>query len=79
MPHTGPYKKVTPRDILFFAFLIVVCVLGSAGIFWFAVGIESGNRIMEGFMRSLLGNAVGIVVALLLFNIFLVFFYSKKR
>jgi hypothetical protein len=79
MPHSGQYKKVTPREIVFFAFLLILCVAGSVGIFWFAVGVESGNRIMEGFMRSLLDNAVGIVGILLLFNIFLVLYYSKKR
>jgi hypothetical protein len=79
MPQSGPYKKVTPGEILFFVFLFVLCIAGSAGIFWFAVGIENGNRIMQGFLRSLLDNAAGIVTVLLLFNIFLVLYYSKKR
>ena len=79
MPHDGPYRKVTPREIVFFCFLTALCVAGSVGIFWFAAGIENGNRIMKGFMQSLLHNAVGIVIALLLFNVFLVIYYSKKR
>jgi hypothetical protein len=74
-----PYKKFSPKELAFFLFLLVLCVAGSIGIFWFAVGIESGNRIMEGFMRSLLDNAVAIVAVLLLFNLFLVFWFSKKR
>jgi hypothetical protein len=73
------YKKFTPKDLAFFVFLLALCAAGSVGIFWFAVGVENGNRIIEGFMRSLLGNAVGIVVVLLLFNVFLVFYYSKKH
>ena len=79
MPQTGLYKKVTSKDILFFAFLFVLCVAGSVGILWFAVGIENGNVIMKSFFKSLLDNAVGIVVILLLFNLFLVVYYSKKK
>jgi hypothetical protein len=74
-----PYKKFTPKELAFFVFLLVLCAAGSIGIFWFAVGVESGNRIMEGFMRSLLHNAVAIVIILLMFNILLVWFYSRKR
>ena len=73
------YKKITPKDALFFAFLLAVCVVGSVGIFWFAVGIENGNTIMKNFFKALLDNAVGIVIILLLFNLFLVVYYSKKR
>lgn len=72
-------KKIIPEDALFFVFLLAVCVAGSVGIFWFAVGIENGNAIMKSFMKSLLDNAVGIVIILLLFNLFLVVYYSKKH
>lgn len=78
MPQPGLYKKITPQDALFFIFLFVLCVAGSAGIFWFAVGIENGNAIMKSFMKSLLDNAVGIVIILLLFNLFLVLYHFKK-
>lgn len=64
---------------MFFAFLLAVCVAGSVGVFWFAVGIENGNVIMKNFFKSLLDNAVGIVAILLLFNLFLVVYYSKKN
>ena len=79
MSQTGPYKKFTAKEALFFVFLLVLCVAGSVGIFWFAVGVENGNTIMKSFLKSLLDNAVGIVVILLLFNLFLVVYYSKKR
>jgi hypothetical protein len=74
---SGQYRKITAKELLFFVFLLVVCVVGSVGIFWFAVGVESGNRIIKGFMQSLMGNAVGIVAVLLVFNILLVVYYSK--
>lgn len=73
------YKKFSTRDALFFMFLFIVCVIGSVAVLWFAVGVENGNRIVKDFMRALLDNAVGIVAALILFNVFLVFYYSKKR
>ena len=79
MVQVGPYKKFTQKDILFFVFLLFICVAGSVGIFWFAVGIENGNVIMKNFLRALLDNAVGIVAALLLFNLFLAVYYSKRR
>ncbi len=75
----GPYKKFSPRDAAFFVFLFILCVAGSVAVLWFAVGVENGNQIVKDFMRALLDNAVGIVAALILFNIFLVFYYSKKR
>lgn len=75
----GPYKKFSPRDAVFFAFLFIICVAGSVAVLWFAVGVESGNQIVKDFMRVLLENAVWIVLALILFNIFLVMSYSKKR
>jgi hypothetical protein len=73
------YKKVTVQEIWFFVFLFVLCAAGSVGIFLFAVGMENGNRIVRAFMQSLLNNAVGIVVTLILFNIFLALYYSRKR
>ena len=79
MSQIMPYKKITSKDAVFFILLFILCVVGSIGIFWFAVGIENGNVIMKNFLRSLLDNAVGIVAALLLFNVFLVFYYSRKR
>ena len=79
MAQENPYRKFTSKDLIFFLFLLLLCVAGSVGIFWFAVGVESGNRIIQGFMGSMLHNAVGIVGVLLLFNIFLVVYYSKKR
>lgn len=75
----GTHKKFSPRDAVFFALLIIICVAGSVAVLWFAVGVESGNQIIKDFMRALLDNAVGIVLALILFNILLVMFYSKKR
>jgi|CXWL01.1.fsa_nt_gi hypothetical protein len=79
MVELGPYKKFTQKDIIFFVFLFVVCIAGSVGIFWFAVGINNGNVIMKNFLKALLDNAAGIIAALLLFNLFLAVYYSKRR
>lgn len=79
MAQIGPYKKFTIKDALFFAFLFVICVVGSVGFLWFAVGMENGNVIIKNFLKSFLDNAVGIVAVLLLFNIFLAIYYSKRR
>ena len=79
MAQEKQFRKFTLGELAFFMFLLIVCIAGSIGIFWFAVGIENGNRIIEGFMQSLLRNAAGIVVVLLLFNIILALYYSKKK
>lgn len=79
MAGSSPYKKFTYKEVLFFLFLFILCVAGSVGIFWFAVGIENGNRIIQNSLKALLDNAVGIVVILLLFNLFLAVYYSKRR
>lgn len=79
MNPNGTYKKFSARDAVFFAFLFIICVAGSVAVLWFAVGLENGNVIVREFLRSLLDNAVGIVVALILFNIFLVLYYSKRH
>lgn len=79
MVQIGPYKKFSLYDIVFFVFLLVLCIAGTIGFMWFAVGIENGNKIMTNFLKSLLKNSVGIVAALIIFNFFLAYFYSKKR
>ncbi len=79
MTKAGRYKKFTAKDVLFFVFLFVLCGAGSVGFLWFAVGMESGNVIIKNFLKSLLDNAVGIVIVLLLLNIFLALYYSKRR
>jgi hypothetical protein len=79
MVQIGPYKKFSLYDVVFFVFLLVLCIAGTVGFMWFAVGIENGNKIMTNFFKSLLKNSVGIIAALIFFNIFLAFIYSKKR
>lgn len=74
----GKYKKFTAYDILFFCFLFILCVAGTVGFMWFAVGIESGNVIMKNSLKALVDNAPGIVIVLLVFNMLLALFYSKK-
>lgn len=75
----GSYKKFSTKDAIFFLLLFVLCLAGSVAVLWFAVGVESGNLIIQDFLRSLLDNATGIVIALMGFNILLVLYFSKHR
>lgn len=79
MVQIGPYKKFTVKDVLFFVFLTLICIIGTVGFMWFAVGIGNGNRIMTGFLKNLLRNSIGIVIMLIIFNVALAYFYSKKQ
>lgn len=78
MVSKGKYKKFGAYDVLFFCFLFVLCVAGTVGFMWFAVGIENGNIIMKNSLKALIDNAPGIVLVLLFFNVFLALFYSRK-
>ncbi len=79
MDSKGKYKKFTLYDVLFFCFLFVLCVAGTVGFMWFVVGIENGNSIMKGSLKALVDNALVIVAVLIVFNVFLALFYSRKR
>ena len=75
----NPPKTKTFKDFIFFLTLFVVCIVGSIGIFIFAVGLESGNAIVVGAMKALLDNFYLIFFSLLLFNLFIFLIYKRKR
>lgn len=79
MASNGKYKKFTASDVMFFIFLLAICVVGTVGFMWFVVGIENGNAVMKNSLRALAKNAPSIVIALLVFNVLLVYFYSRKK
>ena len=70
-------------DFLFFLFLFVACLLGSFGILIFAVGLETGNKIIQTVMQSLLDQASVVIILFLVFNLIIVGFYkimvSKRK
>ena len=72
-------KPKNLKDIIFFAAMFVLCILGSIGIFIFAVGIESGNRIIVGAMQSLLDNFYLVFFSLLFFNVVIFYIYKQNR
>lgn len=65
--------------IIFFTILFTACVLGSIGIFIFAVGLETGNRIVSFTMRSLLENATAVFVLFGIFNALVFWIYMKNK
>ena len=67
------------KDLFFFIFLFVLCLLGSIGIFFVAVGLENGNRIVEGAMKALLAHALWIFALFILLNIALVLLYTWQK
>lgn len=79
MASNGKYKKFTASDVLFFLFLLAICVAGTIAFMWFAVGIENGNTVMKNSLKALVENAPAIVIALLVFNFLLVFIYSRRK
>ena len=77
-----PTKEKSPQqNVVFFSILFAACILGSIGIFIFAVGLETGNRIVNFTMKTLLENALVILVLLGLFNAFVLgmYFQNKKK
>lgn len=65
--------------IIFFTVLFTACVLGSVGIFIFAVGLETGNRIVSFTMQTLLENATVVFVLFGIFNTIVFWIYMKNR
>jgi hypothetical protein len=65
--------------VIFFTILFAACILGSIGIFMFAVGLETGNRIVTFTMRSLIENASVIFILFGVFNAFVFWFYLKNK
>ena len=67
------------RHIVFFTVLFTACILGSIGIFIFAVGLETGNRIVNFTMKTLIENATVVLLLFSLFNVVVFWVYLKGR
>ncbi|MBI3601975.1 MAG: hypothetical protein HY209_03685 [Candidatus Omnitrophica bacterium] len=64
---------------IFFTILFAACILGSIGIFIFAVGLETGNRIVNFTMKALIEHATAVLVLFGIFNIIVFCIYVKVR
>ena len=72
-------KPKNIKDLIFFVFLFLVCIIGSVGIFLFAVGIETGHPIIIAAMRSLLDNFYLVFFSLLFFNGVIFYLYKQGQ
>lgn len=73
--------KSPQQHAVFFTILFTACIVGSIAIFLFAVGLETGNRIVNFTMRTLLENSLIVVGLVIVFNaaVFLVYLKNKKK
>lgn len=73
--------KSPQQHAVFFTILFTACMVGSVGIFFFAVGLETGNRVVNFAMRTLLENAMIVVGLVAVFNVavFMVYLKNKKK
>jgi hypothetical protein len=78
---TNTQEKSPQQNVVFFTILFTACILGSIGIFIFAVGLETGNRIVNFTMKSLIEHAAIVLTLFGLFNVvvFLVYLKHKKK
>ena len=67
------------NPIVFFTILFTACILGSIGIFIFAVGLETGNRIVNFTMRALIENAAMVFVLFGIFNALVLWVYASNK
>ena len=72
-------EKSPKQNIAFFTILFAACILGSIGIFIFAVGLETGNRIVNFTMKTLIENAMIVFILFGLFNAVVVWVYMKNK
>src|SRR5690242_4813612 len=73
-------KETSPKqNIVFFTILFAACILGSIGIFIFAVGLETGNRIVNFTMQTLIENAMVILALFGIFNALVFWIYLKNK
>ena len=72
-------EKSPKQNVVFFTILFAACILGSVGIFIFAVGLETGNRIVNFTMKSLIENALVVFILLGIFNAIVFWVYLKYK
>ena len=76
---TQPSEKTPKQNVVFFTILFTACILGSIGIFIFAVGLETGNRIVNFTMKTLIENVMIILVLFGTFNAVILGIYLKNK
>jgi hypothetical protein len=76
---TSPQEKSPKQNAVFFAILFTACILGSIGIFIFAVGLETGNRIVNFTMKTLIENAAIVFILFGIFNLIVFGIYVKSK
>lgn len=74
-------EKSPKQNIVFFTILFTACILGSIGIFIFAVGLETGNKIVNFTMKTLIENAAIVFILFGVFNaiVFWIYMSNKKK
>ena len=72
-------RKKSLKDLIFFLSLFFICMIGSVGIFVFAVGLETGHPIIIAAMRSLMDNFYLVFFSLLFFNVAIFYLYKQSQ
>ena len=67
------------RHFVFFSILFVACILGSIAIFVFAVGMETGNNIVNDTMTMLIRNSIWVLLLFGTFNACVWLIYRQQR
>ena len=75
----NPPKPKNLKDLIFFATLFFICIVGSIGIFLFAVGLDAGHPIVVGAMKALLDNFYLVFFSLLFFNVLIFYIYKQRK
>lgn len=74
---TPPLKSKLYNAVMF-SIMFIACLIGSVAILVIAVGLETGNKIVNGMMQSLVEYAFYVIAAFVFFNIFVFWVYSKN-
>ncbi len=76
---TKPQPQNPIRHLITFSVMFIACLLGSAAIFIMAVGLETGNPIINNVMRLLIDNAIWVFGAFGIVNLMIWLIYQKQK
>ena len=71
--------KSTAHNFVAFMIMFASCIIGSIAIFCFAIGMETGNRIVTSMMAALVEHAAYVIGLFILFNIVIIGMYWKRK
>jgi hypothetical protein len=74
-----PESRPPAHNLLMFIIMFSLCIIGSIGIFVFAVGMETGDKIVESMMTSLIEHAAYVIGLFVLFNLLILGMYWKRK